>query len=242
MSGSTPLKPGAVPKYAQLEERLRGAIADLEPGRPIPSERSLMDRFGVSRSTVRRAIANLVRDGVLIARGGQGTFVAEPRVESNLHLASFTQDMLQRGCVPSTVVLSLRREDADGDALAFFGSRLPVWCLERVRRADGEPMAYEIQWIRQELTPDLGARDLRGSVYAMLAEEYDCAIDSADQVMWGTTADERLASLLDVPVGAALLVFDRRSRSRGRPVEAVRSWYRADRYRVHMSLDASMRG
>ena len=240
MSRTKVLKLGAVPKYAQLETQLRTYVADLDPGQPIESERSLMETYGVSRATVRRAIADLVNDGVLVSRAGQGTFVAEPKVQTNLHLASFTQDMTQRGRVPSTAVLSMQLTAPDDDVAQYFGSADPAWRLERVRCADDEPMAYEEQWINPRYAPDLGTKDLRGSVYATLANDYDCPVDAAEQTMWGTNADDRLAELLDVEVGQALLVFDRVSTSRGRPIESVRSWYRADRYRVHMSLDTSM--
>lgn len=240
MSQTKVLKLGAVPKYAQLETQLRTYVADLEPGQPIESERSLMETYGVSRATVRRAIADLVNDGVLVSRAGQGTFVAEPKVQTNLHLASFTQDMTQRGRVPSTAVLSMQLTTPDDDVAQYFGSTVPAWRLDRVRCADDEPMAYEETWINPRYAPDLGTKDPRGSVYAILADDYDCPVDAAEQTMWGTNADERLAELLDVEVGQALLVFDRVSTSRGRPIESVRSWYRADRYRVHMSLDTSM--
>ncbi|MEA5153357.1 GntR family transcriptional regulator [Raineyella sp.] len=242
MSQTKVLKLGAVPKYAQLEAQLRTHVATLEPGQPIDSERSLMETYGVSRATVRRAIADLVNDGVLVSRAGQGTFVAEAKVQTNLHLASFTEDMTQRGRVPSTAVLSMQLAPPDAAVAAYFGTHEPAWHLERVRCADDEPMAYEEQWVDARWAPDLGTKDLRGSVYAILADDYDCPVDAAEQTMWGTTADDRLAELLDVEVGQALLVFDRTSSSRGRPIESVRSWYRADRYRVHMSLDASMQG
>lgn len=240
MGQSKVLQLGAVPKYEQLEIQLRTSVIGKEPGQPIESERSLMETFGVSRATVRRAIADLVNDGVLVSRAGQGTFVAEPRVQTNLHLASFTQDMAQRGRLPSTAVLSMQLAIPDAAAAQHFGSNAPAWRLERVRCADDEPMAYEQQWINARYAPDLGTKDLRGSVYAILAGDYDCPVDAAEQTMWGTNADERLAKLLDVEVGKTLLVFDRLSTSRGSPIESVRSWYRADRYRVHMSLDTSM--
>ncbi|QGF23442.1 GntR family transcriptional regulator [Raineyella fluvialis] len=241
MSQTKVLKLGAVPKYSQLEAELRARAAALGPGEPIESERSLMETYGVSRATVRRAIADLVNDGVLVSLAGQGTFVAEAKVQTNLHLASFTQDMTQRGRVPSTAVLSMRLAEPDARAAEYFGTGAPAWHLERVRCADGEPMALEDQWIDPRIAPDLGTKDLRGSTYAIFAEDYDAPVDAAEQTMWATTADERLAEILDIEVGQAVLVFDRWSSSRGRPVESVRSWYRADRYRVHMSLDTSMR-
>ena len=64
-----------------------------------------METYAVSRATVRRAIEQLVAEGVLRRVQGKGTFVAPPRVQSHLHLASFTQDMRRRGKAPTTRVV-----------------------------------------------------------------------------------------------------------------------------------------
>ena len=111
----------------------------------------------------------------------------------------------------------------------------------RLRLADGEPMALEVDWINADVVPDLDTHDLSGSLYALLDEVYASPVDTAEQTVWAGEADERLAELLRTPVGAPLLVFERRSRSGNRPVEHVTSWYRGDRYALHMSLDQSMR-
>src|SRR4051794_8995992 len=101
------LNDSLLPKHAQLRaELLRTIESELQPGAMIPSERDLTTRYDVSRATVRAAISSLVNEGRLTTVPGRGTVVTRPRVESNLHLASFTQDMRRRGHRPSTEVLS----------------------------------------------------------------------------------------------------------------------------------------
>lgn len=226
---------GARPKHAQLRDRLADHAAGLGPESAIPSERELMATYDVSRATVRRAIEALIADGLLHRVHGKGTFVARPRVESRLHLASFSQDMRRRGLEPSSRLLGLSREEAPTEVVEFLGPG-PAWRLDRLRLADGQPIALEHSWYSGSLLPDLDAHPLGESLYALLADRYRIVIDAAEQTLWGEAADDRTAGLLDAPVHTPLLVFRRLSTSRGRPVEHVVSRYRGDRYQIHMSL------
>ncbi|MCE1178240.1 MAG: GntR family transcriptional regulator [Micrococcales bacterium] len=234
---------GVVPKHQQLRDALaRLAREELAPGDTIPSERELMVTYAVSRDTVRKAIAALVTDGLLVRAHGKGTFVALPRIESHLHLASFTKDMRRRGLEPTTLVLGARLAPAPLPVLDFLGGapRDEHWRLERMRLADGQPMAHELSWCSATALPDLGRHDLTGSVYAVLAEHYGYAIDQAEQTTWAEVPDEPMSRLLDLPEHTAVLLFHRQSTAAGTPLESVLSTYRGDRYSLHMSLDSSM--
>ncbi|GAB3997655.1 GntR family transcriptional regulator [Nocardioides marmoraquaticus] len=243
MEVSTPLvEGGAVPKHAQLREWLLGQAAALDAGDPVPSERTLMQRFDVSRGTVRKAVDGLIDDGVLSRSPGRGTYVAapaaQPRLVTDVHLASFTRDMAARGLRPESELLGLAKVSAPAAARGHLGVGA-CWHLVRLRRADGEPMAYEESHLRADLLPDLDTTFAAGgSVYDLLAQHYDVPVDAAEQVVWAEGADERVAGLLGVAPGAPLMVFERRSTSRGRPVEVATSWYRADRYSLQMHLAA----
>jgi GntR family transcriptional regulator len=231
---------GPVPKHAQLREIvLRLAEAELGPDAPVPSERELVHRYGVSRATVRAAIDALVADGRLSRISGKGTFVARPRIESRLHLASFTADMRHRGHVPSTVVRAVERQRPPGDvaaALQLDGSR-EAWRVERLRLADAVPMAFEQAWYAADPLPGLDRHDLSGSVYSLLTAVYGLVLDRGEQTVWAETADAALARLLVAAAGCPLLVFRRTSSAGSLAVEHVTSWYRGDRYRIRMSLD-----
>ncbi len=236
---------GPSPKHVQL----RGALADLAgrqlgPEAAIPSERELMTTYGVSRATVRTAIDGLVIDGLLHRVHGKGTFVATPRLESRLHLASFSQDMRRRGLQPSTALLQVAAEEPPADVARSLGLGPAdvAWRLDRVRSADGEPIALEHGWYSCGLLPGLDRQDLGGSLYELFAQRYGLTIDAAEQTLWGEAADAATARRLDAPLATPLLVFRRVSCAEGVPVEHVVSRYRGDRYQIHMSLGGDQTG
>jgi GntR family transcriptional regulator, N-acetylglucosamine utilization regulator len=230
---------GPRPKHAQLSDVLTDlAVRELGPDAAIPSERELMAAYDVSRATVRKAIESLIADGLLHRIHGKGTFVATPRLESRLHLASFSQDMRRRGLTPSTRLLQVELDEPPAEVARALGltGRGRAWRLDRVRLADGQPIALENGWYPEPVLPDLDRHDLGGSLYALFTEVYGLTIDNAEQTLWGEAADQSTARRLDAPVHTPLLVFRRLSRAAGVPLEYVVSRYRGDRYQIHMSL------
>ena len=227
---------GLLPKHQRLREVLIGMVV---PGEAIPSERELMATYDVSRATVRKAIDGLVADGLLQRTHGVGTFAVRPRLETRLHLASFSQDMRRRGRVPSTrlvsVALGLPPTEV-AEALAMEPGA-QAWRVVRIRLADGEPVAHEDGWYPADLLPGLDRQDIAGgSLYEIFGQQYGLWIDSADQILWGESASGEIARDLAAPIGTAMLVFRRTSTAGGLPVEHVVSRYRGDRYEVHMQL------
>lgn len=230
---------GPRPKHAQLSDALAElAVRELGPDSMIPSERELMTTYDVSRATVRKAIESLISDGLLHRIHGKGTFVTRPRLESRLHLASFSQDMRRRGLTPSTLLLGIEADRPPAEAAAALGLAEDglAWRIDRVRLADGQPIALENGWYPLDPLPGLDRRDLSGSLYEVFENDYGFGIDAAEQTLWGESADAVTARRLDAPLHTPLLVFRRISRSGDRPLEYVVSRYRGDRYQIHMSL------
>jgi GntR family transcriptional regulator len=234
-----------VPKYHQLSEILSDLIAtELEVDTPIPSERVLAERFGVARMTVRQAVNQLVTGGKLYRVPARGTYVARPTIVLPVRLTSFTEDMTSRGLTPGSVDLVRRTHPAD-DALAA-ELRIPageqVHVVERLRTADGEPMAIERAYLPARIAPGLTDTPLADqSLYSVLEERYRIILDAGEQTIQASTVTAADAGLLGVPDGSPVLLFTRRSFATGVPIEYVVSAYRADRYQLNIALDLPTR-
>jgi GntR family transcriptional regulator len=225
------------PKGEQLEEILEGVIATLPPGSALPSERVLAERYGVARATVSQAVEGLAVKGLLYRVHGSGTFVAGPKFRQPETLRSFTEDMHARGMTPGS--LMLRREVVPASEVIARQLEVdpgsPVLHVERVRTADGEPMALERAFLPAARFPGLETLDLTDvSLYEHLAERFGVPVAVADQWISAIRLTEGEARLLGVPTDLPALLFQRVTRDPGGAVvEYSRSLYRGDRYEVH---------
>lgn len=232
---------GPTPKHTQLRNILRHLVEhELSPGAAIPSERELADRYGVSRLTVRTAVGGLVAEGLLHRVRGKGTFTTARRLDLSLHLLSFTTDMRRRGFRASSRVLSASTAippEATRRVLDLAPGR-PAAHVRRLRLADDVPLAVEDGWFHPDLVPGLLDLDLTGSLYAQLAHHRGVRFDTARQTVTAGIARAEQARLLSLRPGAPLLVLHRISGSGGLTAEDSTSWYRGDRYRITVALNA----
>jgi GntR family transcriptional regulator len=227
-----------VPKGEQLRRTLQELIAGLGPGALLPSERVLAERCGVARMTVRRAVDGLVAEGLAYRVHRQGTFVAEPRIVQSDTLTSFSEDIVARGLTPGARVLAQELTLAD-DALAAALERPPgiaVVRIQRVRTADGAPVALEWAYLPSEDFPMLERAQLGGrSLYGLLRERYGLTFGDARQRVSAVALSAEEAELLDAEEGQPAFLFRRITRRpNGRVIESARSLYRGDRYEIEM--------
>jgi GntR family transcriptional regulator len=229
------------PKYWGLKRHLLELLAALPPGSPIPTERSLAAEFDVSRTTVRQALADLTVEGRLLRVQGKGTFAAEPKVAQRLQLSSYTEDMRAQGREPSSQLIDIAEIPAENELTTLLGVRAgaKVLRMQRLRLADGEPMALEtthlplgrFRGLRKYLTPD-------GSLYQVLRERFDVEMGHAEETIETALAGPHEAELLGADVGMPMLLLSRHSFDTAeRPVEWVRSVYRGDRYKFVAELN-----
>jgi GntR family transcriptional regulator len=228
-------------KGEQLQEILEGFIEALEPGTRLPSERLLAKRYGVARATVTQAVDELTGNGLVYRVHGSGTFVAEPKFRQPQTLTSFTEDMRARGMTPGSIVLT--REAIGASAVIARHLQVPegtpVVHVERVRTANGEPMALERTYLPAGRFPGLEAVDLTDvSLYLLLGERWGAWVRSADQWASAVRLTEEEAEVLGVDCGQPALLFQRVTCDQGgNLIEYVRSVYRGDRYEVHHRLE-----
>jgi GntR family transcriptional regulator len=237
-----------VTKQSETRNKVLDLIEQLDVGEAIPSERQLCADLGVSRLTVRAALDDLVRDGMLIRRHGSGTFVSEPKIAQELTMTSFTEDMRRRGMVPGSRTLDLHVSPAGPHLgrLLHVSPSEPVVVIKRVRLADRETMAIETLHVRESLVPGLTAAELeQRSFYDILQERFGIEIVGGLQTIEPTVTNEEESEALGVPLHSPAFLFERTTRSAsGEIVEYVRSIYRGDRYKLVTELNrsASSRG
>jgi GntR family transcriptional regulator len=234
-----------VTKQSEARSRVLDLIEQLQVGDAIPSERQLTQQLGVSRLTVRAALDDLVREGLLVRRHGSGTFVSEPKIAQELTMTSFTEDMQRRGMVPGSRTLGLRVTPAGAHLgrLLHVSPSEPVLIISRLRLADRETMAIETLHVRESLVPGLAAPELeQRSFYEILEDRFGITIVGGDQTIEPTVTNEEESAALGVPLHSPAFLFERTTQSaEGEIVEYVRSIYRGDRYKLVTQLSRGRR-
>ena len=226
---------GRGPRYMQLYRHIAAAIGSgvLEHDTQLPPERDLAELADVSRVTVRKAVAQLVAEGQLEQRRGSGTFVRPqpPKLEHSLSaLLSFTEYMRQRGKTSSSQILrrGLFLPNPDEQMALGLPGTDKVARVDRLRSADGMPMALEWSSLPQDILDD--PERVETSLYDVLRARGN-APTRAVQRITAVNLNAPDAQLLHLPDGAAVLRIDRTAYlPSGRPIEFTRGLYRSDIY------------
>jgi len=232
-----------VPLYRQIKadllERIRGE--QLAPGARIETEFELMERYSVSRATIRQALGQLVAEGYLEIRRGLGTFVATPKLEQGLGgFYSFSREFARRGMRPGTHVLGVSVEGASRTVATALGvsAGTPVVALRRLRLADDEPLVAETSYLPEARFPGLESRDFeRRRLYDTLIADYGVRPSRAHEVFEPVLLTPDEGSLLHKHAGDPALVVERTTfDGTGEPIEFCRSVVRSDRFRYFVDL------
>lgn len=233
-----------LPLYYQLMQELRARIerGEWKPGDLFPSERELCETYGISRMTVRQALAELVNDGLLRRDQGRGTFVAKPKIRKRLsRLTSFTEDMRARGKQAGAQILRLEMVPARPKVAAMLQIEVEqqVALIERLCLADGEPVGIECSHLFFDGCEAILREDLSGSLYRLLGERFGLVPTQAQEEIEAGACGSREVQILGIQRGEPVLLIRRRTLDQDqRPFEYVESVYRGDNYILSVELVA----
>lgn len=236
---------GEVTKRETVRRFLESQIeSGMEPHEKLSTERELAESLHVNRLTVRRALDDLERHGLVYRVQGSGTFVSEAPINKSFEFSSFSEDMRQRNMVPGSLSIDIALESAGmqvGYALGLSPAS-DVVRIRRIRTADGEPMCVESTCIPAELVHGLQDGIRGDSLYDDLASRFDIHVERADQTIRATVLSQEDAAQLNVPAFSPAFLVQRTSfDARGRSVEFAESLYRGDRYSYTVSISRNSR-
>jgi GntR family transcriptional regulator len=222
-------------KTILLEQIRAGAF---QRGDRIPPERKLEEMYGLSRTTIRQAVSELVQRGVLQRIQGKGTFVTGSAVPFDLHqLTSFTEDMRARGLTPSATLVFAGLVDADDRKLDLLRTENPVFEVHRLRYGDDRIMGFHRAFLPKRFAVPSAEIERTGSLYDLLARRFHVEPFASDEMLEGGVATPHEAEALDIPVGAAVLRVERLTFDHSdTPLELVEMCYRADEYKYFVRL------
>jgi DNA-binding GntR family transcriptional regulator len=229
-----------VPMYYQVAQQLEHAIetGELAAGTRLDGELALANQLGVSRPTLRRAIEYLVDRGYLVRRRAVGTQVVHPKVRRPVELSSLYDDLAASRKDPRTKVLSLETIPASDRVAHALGLEdgVEVLALERLRYADGQPLAVMRNWLPVGLV-DLDAGRLERAGLYQLMRAAGINLHLASQTIGARGASGAEARLLQAHKGEPLLTMQRTTyNENGLPVELGDHIYRASLYSFEIVL------
>ncbi len=203
-----------------------------------------MQTFGVSRGTVRKALSVLLEEGLVESRQGRGTFVKTAvHTTNHFSLMSFNDEMRRQGRQPTTQLLQSERLAASSDLAA----RLQITegelvrHIERLRLADGEPVAHEHRYFAESLCPELAAADLENqSIHWLLTQKFEIPLVKVVHVVERLPLSAERARLLETAVNTIAFQVDRLSYTSQNeqtiPAVLFQAAYRADNFYLHAKI------
>lgn len=238
------LKSSPVPYYVQVREALRKQILDgvLQPHQQMPSEHQMIEMFGVSRITIRQALAELENESLIFRVHGKGTFVSKPKAFQDItQLRSFGEAMQPLGYETFSKVISVKEVRAStvaSEKLALeAGARVVE--IKRLRYLNRDPVSVESSYLALELGRALARNDLSNrDIFLVLENELGVQLGSADLEVGAHLADELQAHLLGVEEASPLLHIERLTLSHaGTPIIFEYLYHRGDAFRYTVRVE-----
>ncbi len=227
------------PLYQQIAARIAEDISSgaLTAGMRLPAEPAMMTSYGVSRVTVRQAIALLARNGQVVARRGKGTYVTRPMMRHDLGaLRGFYDALAEQGLEPQTELLEFSPSAGRSDPQRPSGLDLPVR-LRRRYLLDSRPFAIVEAWLPREAAQLGAARAAELTVYEIIGLFLGEKVAAADLTIRCQPATPAIVRELRLAKGSAVLVMERHSTTQaGRVLEFMRIHIVPERYEFHLRV------
>ncbi|PFW58531.1 GntR family transcriptional regulator [Bacillus wiedmannii] len=233
-----------IPLYHQLMERLKDSIekGHWVLGDKIPSENQLMDQFGVSRNTAKKAIEELVQEGILYRIQGKGTFVAKPKLQQSLMgFYSFSKVLKEKGLNPKDIILKIEEIKPNvkiKEALQL-SEDVNVIEMKRLRCAEDEPFILESSFIPKHVVTDIEQLKRVGeiSLYDLFSQHFNTVVTRANEAFEPVLIRADESKYLQTEEGRPALLLERTAYDiNGVPVEFCISIVRGDRCRFYTEL------
>ena len=228
-----------LPLYIKLKEAIVLDIQNGEhkPGDLLPSQRTLAEKYDMSHMTVRRAINELISEGVIYALQGKGIYVAHQKIAYDYgSLQGLDNQLARLGMKPDTKVLEAKVMKAStmiAQTLQIEPS-MPVIFLRRLRYADGNPFSLNAVFLPAYQVPGILEKEsLQHSLYQILREEYGLTLAGSTNNVSAEIADEEVMQLLEIEYPTAVIVREQITYlETGEIIEYSRSHTRGDIYSV----------
>jgi GntR family transcriptional regulator len=232
----------AATKYLQISADIVRRIrsGDLAPGMQVPSENEIIQSYGVSNTTARKALQQIELQGYARRFKGRGTFVQNVDVvRSATKILSFTQNIQEAGLTPSTRLLHagvVQTECTVKIREREYVLQPPVYKVHRLRFADDVPMLLEVRYISSRLCPGIVEKDLEGSLYNIYEESYGLHLTEIQQKLKSIILDSSAMEFFDLTdLTPGILIEGVTFCGRQTPLELERSIYRGDKYQFTVS-------
>jgi GntR family transcriptional regulator len=234
----------STPLYLQLREELRSRILDgsYSPHKQMPSENELCALFQVSRITVRQALGDLQKEGLIFKIHGKGTFVAKPKAFQNVsRLQGFAEAMSSMGYeiinklqqfrfIPATALIAARLQITEGTIVTE---------IKRVRLLNREAVSLEVTYVSEAIGQQLQKADLiTRDIFLILENDCGIALGHAELSIDAVLADEDLNTALAVEEGSPILRIERLTHdASGQPIDFEYLYFRGDAFQYRLRVD-----
>lgn len=234
------------PIYIQIAQKITQSIEEGEfaYGEQLPSERELAERYNTTRITARQAVDELVKRSIAYRVQGRGTFLARPKIREASGFLSFSEELRQRGFVPSSRTLLQGVMPATPTLADKFQieAGTEVLRLNRIRLADDQPVAVEYSYINLKLCPGIQHETFESqSLFDVMRHRFGVYPTWAEAEIEARLVDAQEAAWLTMPEQQAVLVAHRLTFTESfEVIEVVDSVYPGDRFPIYIGRQRIM--